>query len=146
MKIGSVKGLTLVELLIVIVIITIISVFAYPAYQNNKVKVQRNDAKAEMLFIVQRMQTYKSTNGTYLGATINQLYGATRIPKTGTAFYNVAFANAPTAGSWTLIATPINGSLQQGDGVLCINEQNRKFWAKGARNCNLSNVSDWDGK
>lgn len=146
MKIGNIKGLTLVELLIVIVIIAIIAAVAYPAYQNNKVKVQRNDAKAEMLFIVQRMQMYKSTNGTYLGATVNQLYGATGIPKTGTAFYNVAFASAPTAGGWTLIATPINGTPLQGNGVLCINEQNQKFWAKGATNCNLSNVSDWDGK
>lgn len=146
MKIGNVKGLTLVELLIVIAIIAIISAVAYPAYQNNKVKVQRNDAKAEMLFIVQRMQTYKSTNGTYLGATINQLYGAGTIPKNGTAFYNVVFDGAPTLSRWTLIARPINGTPQQGDGVLCINELNQKFWAKGATNCNLSNVSDWDGK
>lgn len=146
MKFGNIKGLTLVELLIVMVIIAIISAIAYPAYQSNKVKVQRNDAKAEMLYIVQRMQAYKSTNGTYLGATINQLYGATTIPKTGTAFYNIAFNAPPTVGDWTLVATPINGTPQQGDGVLCINIQNQKFWAKGAVNCNLSNVSDWNGK
>ena len=146
MKIGNVKGLTLVELLIVMVIIGIISAIAYPAYQNNKVEVQRNDAKAEMLYIVQRIQTYKSVNGTYLGAAVNQLYGASTIPKSGNAFYNVAFANAPTAGGWILIATPINGTPQQGNGVLCINERNQKFWAKGAANCNLSNVSNWDGK
>ncbi|WP_330221017.1 type IV pilin protein [Acinetobacter portensis] len=146
MKIGNIKGLTLVELLIVIVIIAIISAIAYPSYQNNKVKVQRNDAKAEMLYIVQRMQAYKSANGTYLNATLNVLYGATITPKNGTALYNLSFQALPTASRWVLVATPIVGTVQAGDGVICINEQNQKFWAKGATNCNLSNVSDWDGR
>jgi type IV pilus assembly protein PilE len=145
-KIGKYNGFTLVELLIVVTIIGIISAIAYPAYQSNKVKVQRSDAKAELLFIVQRMQAYRMANNTYLGATVNQLYGATVTPKDGKAFYNIRFQDAPTATTWTLIATPISDTPQEGDGVICINELSQKFWAKGATACQFSNISTWDGK
>jgi type IV pilus assembly protein PilE len=142
-KIGE-RGLTLIELLIVVVIIAIIASFAYPAYQSNKVKVSRNEAKSEMLFVVQRMQAYKATNGNYLGATINQLYGANTLPKSGGANYTLAFQAAPTASTWTLVATPVTTGPQAQDGVLCIDHQNRTFWSKGENACALTETSNWN--
>jgi type IV pilus assembly protein PilE len=75
------------------------------------------------------------------------VYGGTTTPKQGTALYNLAFDPSPTtANSWTLIATPITGTQQAGDGVICLNDQGQKFWAKAAATCSLSATSDWSGR
>ena len=146
-KIGKVNGFTLVEVLIVVTIIGVLALFAFPAYQNYKIKVQRTDAKGELIFIAQRMQEYRIANGTYAGATVQNLYGKTTIPKDGVAFYNVTFSPSPTLGTgWTLIATPINGTIQADDGMICINDLGQKFWGKSAKACGLSNISSWDGE
>ncbi|EOV8572392.1 pilus assembly protein PilE, partial [Acinetobacter baumannii] len=45
--------------------------------------------------------------------------------------------------TWTLTATPISTSSQAGDGIICLNDQGQKFWAKGATVCALSASSSW---
>ena len=145
MKIGN--GFTLIELMIVVAIIGVLAAIAYPSYSEYKIRTQRVDAQSEMLFIAQRMEAYKVANGTFKEATIALLYGGAVIPKSGTALYAVEFASAPTATSWTLIAKPISGKQQQGNGWICLNDQGQRSWSKGVTNCNnLSAVSKWDDR
>jgi len=144
-KIGN--GFTLIELMIVVAIIGILAAIAYPSYSQYKIRTQRADAQSEMLFIAQRMQAYKATNGTFSNATVVKLYGGNVIPKQGTALYDVVFDPAPAAASWTLVAKPILGKQQQGNGWICLNDQGQRSWQKGVANCNdLSAASNWDGR
>ncbi len=145
MKTGNYKGFTLIELVIVIAIIGILGAIAYPSYTQYKIKAQRTDAQSEMLYIAQRMQTYRAANGTFAGATVATVYGGVNTtPKQGTALYQLTFDPATTtANGWTLIAKPIAGKQQDGNGWICLNDQGHKYWANGATTCSLSATSSW---
>lgn len=139
------KGFTLIELMIVIVIIAILAAFAYPSYTKYNIRTQRIDAQSEMLQIAQRMQTYRAANSSFAGATVATVYGGgDTTPKQGTALYKLTFNPVTTtANGWTLIAKPITGTPQAGNGWICLNDQGQKFWAKAATTCSLSSTSDW---
>ena len=148
-KIGrsNLRGFTIIELMIVVAIIGVLAAIAYPSYNQYVIRTKRADAQSEMLQIAQRMQTYKAANGTFKDATVAIVYGGTQTPKQGTALYDLTFSPSPTtANSWTLIAKPIAGTQQAGNGWICLNDQGQKFWAKAATACALSNTSDWAGR
>ena len=67
----SVKGFTLIELIIVVVIIAILAAIAYPSYQNYVQRTKRADAQAEMMQIAQKMQSYYVINHNYSSATLD---------------------------------------------------------------------------
>ena len=140
-------GFTLIELMIVVAIIGILAAIAYPSYQQYIIRGKRVDAQSEMLQIAQNMANLKLKQGTYNGATVTTIYGRAVTPKQGLGLYDLAFDPSPTtANEWTLVATPIAGTTQAGDGVICLNDQGQKFWAKAATACALSNTSNWDGR
>lgn len=142
-----IDGFTLIEIMIVVAIIAILAAIAYPSYTEQVIRGNRLDAQSEMFQIAQNMANYKLRNGTFEGATVATVYGGTKAPKQGTALYDLAFSPSPTtANEWTLIATPIVAKTQAGNGVICLNDQGQKFWAKAATACALSNTSDWSGR
>ncbi|ENW05840.1 hypothetical protein F934_00690 [Acinetobacter beijerinckii ANC 3835] len=147
------KGFTLIELMIVVGIVGILAAIAYPSYTSYKVRVQRTDAQAEMMQIARTMANYKMANNNYAGRTVSNIYGAATIPRTDplyditlTDVDGVLLTNASAkVRTWLLIATPKTGTTQASNGVICLNDQGQKFWAKGATACSLSTASNWDG-
>ena len=124
-------GFTLIELMIVVAIIGILAAIAYPSYTQYTIRTKRVDAQSEMLFIAQRMQTYKAANGTFKDATVTTVYGGTVTPKQGTALYDLAFSPSPTtANGWTLVATPIAGKAQSGNGAMTLTDSGVQCWYK----------------
>jgi type IV pilus assembly protein PilE len=59
------KGITLVELLVVVVIIAIISAIAFPAYESQMQKVRRSEARAGLSSAALAQERYFTVNGTY---------------------------------------------------------------------------------
>ena len=141
------RGFTLIELMVVVAIVAILASIAYPSYQKYAQRTKRTDAQAEMLNIAKSMMQYKNSNSSFAGATVANVYGGTVTPQQGTALYRLTFNPSPAiATGLTLVATPIENTSQDGDGIICLNDQGQKYWAKGATACALSATSNWDGR
>lgn len=147
------KGFTLVELMVVIAIIGILAAIAYPSYVSYKIRVDRIDTQVEMMEISHRLAKFKMANNTYAGRTAENIYGVATIPRVQ-PLYNIVLtdvngialtSSAANVRTWLLVATPRSGTKQFGDGVLCLDDQGQKFWAKGATACSLSATSNWTG-
>ena len=95
------RGITLLELLIVVVIVGIMAAIAYPNYRDFAARAKRNEAKAILLEIAQNQERFYLQNSTY--GTLSQLgYGAVTIDP------------APTASNFTAVATFKLGGTEAG--------------------------------
>ena len=61
----NMRGVTLIELMIVIVIISILIAIAYPSYQQYVAKAKRNEAKSCLLQIATMQERFYLQNSTY---------------------------------------------------------------------------------
>jgi type IV pilus assembly protein PilE len=59
------RGVTLMELMIVVVIIGILTAIAYPSYRQYVAKAKRNEAKAALLQIATMQERFYLQNSTY---------------------------------------------------------------------------------
>jgi type IV pilus assembly protein PilE len=116
------QGFTLIEVMVVVVIIALIAGIAYPSYRDHVRKSSRVAAQQELLelsgmqekiYLNSNAFTTKLTNA-YDGTTAGGL-GKTSGKSTDGRY---TLALTATAQSYTLSATPVTGSQQDGDGVI----------------------------
>ena len=151
------KGFTLIELMIVVAVIAILAAIAYPSYQEYVRRTKRADMQSTMLDIAAQIQRYKIANFKVTGATATDFGIATSYPTQGTALYTVSLSPvggtpaALTLQTWTLTATPITSTAQQGDGDIVLNYRGERCWEKGTdinsgTACVPSATTNWDGR
>ena len=104
------RGVTLLELMIVVVIVGIMAAIAYPAYQDMVNRAKRNEAKALLLEIAQNQERFYLQNSTY--GTLSQLgYGGDTINSDSGA-YQVTIAPPPDASNFNAVATFLLGGKE----------------------------------
>ena len=128
------RGVTLIELMIVIVILAVIASVAYPSYMNYVVDTKRTAATSILLQVADRQQQFFMDNKrfandlTNLGFANNPLViaddGRTMANAADSgSTYSVALSNV-TATTYTVTAAPLNGQAARDNecGSLTLNQ------------------------
>lgn len=69
-KKGSVRGFTLIELMIVVAVVAILVAIAVPAYQDQVRKSRRAQAKADLAEVIQMAERHHTVSNTYEGFSL----------------------------------------------------------------------------
>jgi type IV pilus assembly protein PilE len=121
------KGVTLIELLLVMVIIAILGGIAIPAYKNYVVKTNRSAAKACLSEYAQFMERYYTTNLTYAGASPGSI-GCASDANLNVAYNFTVSVNVNSPRLYTVTATPVSAQSTRDTqcGTLTLNESGTK--------------------
>jgi type IV pilus assembly protein PilE len=125
------KGLTLIELLIVIVIVGILAAIAIPMYTGYMQRARRADAKTALEQLRAAQEMRRAERGSYETdiVALRTTWGG---PAATVGDYNITMPG-PTATTYTGTATPFT-PRQTSDGALTIDQDGLKLpvdkWAK----------------
>ena len=128
----GVRGLTIVELLIVMVIVGILAAIGYPSYQNHMRKGARASAQAEMMKIADRQAQHLLDARTYAVGSGALTALSITLPTDVSVKYTVTITAADGSGtpstppSYTIKATPVSGGAQVPDGELTLTHTGAK--------------------
>lgn len=104
------RGVTLLELMIVVVIIGVMAAIAYPNYREFAARAKRNEAKALLLEIAARQERFYLQNSRY-GTLVELGYPDPIVSDTES--YNITVAG-PDASNFTATATYQNADAEAG--------------------------------
>lgn len=102
----NMRGMTLIELLIVVAIVGILAVIAGPAWNDQVIKSRRADARNTLLAAQIEQEQYRANNLTY--ATSMSAMGMGSFDSTTRDYYRVEVVSADATG-FLITATP-NGN------------------------------------
>ena len=116
------RGVTLLELMIVVAIVAIISAFAFPSYMQYVVNTKRTVATTALLQVADRQQQFFMDNKQYaadltdLGFDANPWVladtGNNTTAADGDAVYSISVSNAAVT-TYTLTAAPLHGQASR---------------------------------
>ena len=111
------RGITLIELMVVVVIVGILVAIAYPGYQSQIMKTRRSEGTAALLDTAQRLERCFTRYNAYNHAScdITATVEGAGVP-TEQGWYLITDAAATTASTFSLVATRQGA---QADDTLC---------------------------
>jgi type IV pilus assembly protein PilE len=142
----SQRGVTLLELMIVVAIIAIIAAFAYPSYTQYVVSTKRTAATATLMRIADRQQQFFMDNKRYaddltdLGFTADPLSvsddGMSVAAGDADAVYILSLANVANT-TYLVLAAPLGGQLKRDTecGTMTLNQSGARDALGGGDDC-----------
>lgn len=126
-------GFSLIELMIVVAVLALMVAFAYPSYREHVCKVERNQAKADLLSFAQNLEAFYTTNqfsykndNVYIGDIFPLHSPSERAPAEKKFTLS---AQIPQSGdAFVLTAERAGGSCD--DGVLTLSSNGERQWTK----------------
>ena len=107
------RGVTLLELLIVIVVVGVLAAVAYPNYRDFTDRARRNEAKALLLEIAQNQERFYLQNNRY-GDLIELGYGGPTVDSASGAYTAVVGPNPDFAVNFSAVANYNLGGNEAG--------------------------------
>ncbi len=104
------RGVTLIELMIVVVIVAILAAIAYPNYREFSARATRNEAKAALLKAATNQERFYLQNNAF-STDLNELGFSSNPFTTDTGSYVISVAAPTPSANFTITAT-----YQRGDG------------------------------
>ena len=129
------RGLTLVELMVVVAVMAIVATIAYPIYTAQVQKTRRADAKIALEVIAQAQERFYTINGEYAGNL-----GSLQIPTAmqgGTSdrgYYDLSVAVSGTDNERFTVTANASGGGAQADDTNCAQFTLDHLGVKGATN------------
>ena len=124
------KGITLVELMIVVVVIAILASIALPGYQQYVMRSKRVTAEGDLYAFKNSMQRFFAENNTYVGtsgavpgAPLAAVFPSQSPIDSDTPAYNLTIT-AASVTAFTLQATPVGGQAGDDCGNLTLTSTN----------------------
>ena len=108
------RGITLLELMIVVAIIAILAALSYPSYRSYVAKAKRNEAKADLLQIATLQERFYLQNNTYTTDMSVLGFAAAGCNLSDTGTYNVCVNNADANTFDASAAYQIPGDAEDG--------------------------------
>lgn len=140
------RGMTLIELMVVVAIVAIVFALAFPSYERYVVRTKRAVAQNALLQVADRQQQFFmdnkqfAANLTNLGFNANPFVvddeGSATVAADDNAVYSVTLSNV-TQTTWTATAAPLHGQLSRDTdcGSLSITQAGTKASSGGGANC-----------
>lgn len=124
MKFSAQSAFTLIELMLALAISAVLLALVTPLFENNVAEVQRNRAEVALLQLSAKLENYFSENGTYVGATIENL-GANKLMRG--LQYALSISSSDDK-NFEIQAAPQNAQASRDVqcGALIVNEKNER--------------------
>lgn len=113
MKRKFMRGVTLMELMVVLVIVSILAAVAYPNYRQYLARAKRNEAKAALLQIATLQERFYLQNNTYTADLTNLGFGAAANVLSDSEAYRINVTSAD-ANTFTAVAAYQNADNESG--------------------------------
>ena len=105
------RGITLIELMIVVVVVGILAAIAYPNYQEFSARAKRNEARAALLQIATNQERFYLNNNTFTQDLTSLGFSTTPTWTTQTGYYTIQIT-AADATNFTATATYLQGGSE----------------------------------
>jgi type IV pilus assembly protein PilE len=109
------RGITLFELLVVLVVLGILAAFAFPAYRNHTLRVNRAEAMTALLQLQSAEESYYLRHDTYTASVEAPPPAGLGLVVNTSNKYALAVALAADGQSYIATATPNSGGGQDAD-------------------------------
>ena len=106
------RGVTLIELMIVVVVLSILVAVGYPQYQEFTNRAKRNEARSALLMLATNQERFYLDNNTFT-TDLTQLGFSSSPATTPTGYYRVQVTAADTS-NFTATATYLLGGSETG--------------------------------
>ena len=123
MKKHSLRGFTLIELMVVVAVVAILAAIAFPSYQDYVIRSRRAEGKGFLLLTQQRVERLYTEFNSYASA-VAQVPGASGV--TSEHGYYLVTAASSTANTYSLQATPVAPFADSKCNVLSVDQASVK--------------------